>query len=110
MRADDVDANPSASLICDDPYASYALIADAVHPEPAAEPGVHASAVVAETSTVAASASIGANACIGENTVIGVDQVDEFVRTFLGGVHDSELYVDLRVDPTRLRIGRHQLD
>ncbi|MFQ5609907.1 MAG: UDP-3-O-(3-hydroxymyristoyl)glucosamine N-acyltransferase, partial [Woeseiaceae bacterium] len=75
VRADDVDDNPAASLICADPYASYALIAGALHPEPAAEPGVHKTAVVAATAAIASSASVGANVFVGDRTVIGENVV-----------------------------------
>ena len=71
VRAADVELNPTASLISKDPYASYALMADVIHPPPAVEPGVHATAVVHESARIAASAHIAANAFIGENTTIG---------------------------------------
>lgn len=71
VRAADVADNPAASLVSEDPYASYARMASELHPAPAVEPGVHASAVVHESATVAPSAQIAANAFIGENTTIG---------------------------------------
>ncbi len=65
------------ALISKNPYASWARIAALLHPLPAAEPGVHASAVVAQDAQVDPSASvgpqvsIGARARIGRNVVIG---------------------------------------
>ncbi|MDX1507804.1 MAG: UDP-3-O-(3-hydroxymyristoyl)glucosamine N-acyltransferase [Woeseiaceae bacterium] len=71
VRAADAADNPSASLISDDPYATYARMAAVVHPLPAVRPGVHPSAVVHERANVSASAEIGANVYVGENTTIG---------------------------------------
>jgi UDP-3-O-[3-hydroxymyristoyl] glucosamine N-acyltransferase len=71
MRADDADDAPSAALISDNPYASYALMVAAICPPPAYEPGVHASAVVAPTASVSDSAHVAANAVVEDNAVIG---------------------------------------
>ena len=71
LREDDAEACPTAALISDNPYAAYARMAAMISPEPQAEPGVHASAVVASSASVAATASVGANAVIGERSVIG---------------------------------------
>jgi len=85
LRAADADACPVAALISENPYATYARMAALICPEPGFEPGVHATAVVAESATVADSAhiaaaavvgdrsSIGANSYIGPGTVIGTD-------------------------------------
>lgn len=71
LRAADADASPVASLIHDDPYACYARMAAVLCPPAVVEPGIHASAVVAESATVAGSAQIGANAVVGDRSVIG---------------------------------------
>jgi len=71
LRAGNADACPVAALISDDPYATYARMAALVCPEPTFEPGVHASATVAETASVAESAHIAASVVIGERTTIG---------------------------------------
>ena len=71
LRADDAAASPTASLVTDNPYACYARIAAVIHPAPVHEPGIHASAVVAETAVVAVSAHIAPNAVIEDRAVIG---------------------------------------
>jgi len=60
-------------LIADNPYAMYARMAAAICPEPAIEPGVHSTAVVADSANVADSAHIAASAVIGERTSIGAN-------------------------------------
>ena len=71
LRPEDVDDCPTASLVSDNPYASYARMAAAIRPATAIKSGVHPSAVVAESATVAESACIGANAVIEEGVTIG---------------------------------------
>lgn len=71
LRAGDASDCPAASLISDDPYASYARMAAVIHPEPVREPGLHATAVVADGATVAPSAHIAANTVIEAGAVIG---------------------------------------
>ncbi len=73
LRAEDADDAPSAALISDNPYATYARMAALICPRPAHAPGVHASAVVAESATVHDSASIAANAVVEDNAVIGAN-------------------------------------
>jgi UDP-3-O-[3-hydroxymyristoyl] glucosamine N-acyltransferase len=71
LRAEDAAASPTASLVTDNPYACYARIAAVIRPPPVYAPGVHASAVVAETAVVAASAHIAANAVVEDHAVLG---------------------------------------
>jgi UDP-3-O-[3-hydroxymyristoyl] glucosamine N-acyltransferase len=71
LRADDVDDSPVACLVSDNPYADYARMAGAIHPQPEYEPGVHASAVVADSAEVAASAHISSHVTISEGARIG---------------------------------------
>ena len=71
LRADDVGDCPVASLVSNDPYASYARMAAVLHPPPDLVAGIHASAVVADSASIAASAQVDALAFIGERTVIG---------------------------------------
>ena len=71
LRAVDADACPVSALICDNPYAMYARMAALVCPAPTFEPGVHATASVAESARVADSAHIAASAVIGDRTSIG---------------------------------------
>ena len=60
---------PAAAILTPQPYLYYARVAQWLSPQPAAEPGVHSSAVV--EGEVAASASIGPNVWIGAGAKIG---------------------------------------
>jgi len=71
LRPENADACPVAAFISDNPYATFARMAALVCPEPLLAPGVHATAVVADSATIAASAHVAANAVIGERTIIG---------------------------------------
>ena len=75
LRSADADDSPVASLVHEDPYACYARMAAFICPPPDYEPGVHASAVVAQTADVSDSAHVGANAVVGERTIVGADAV-----------------------------------
>jgi UDP-3-O-[3-hydroxymyristoyl] glucosamine N-acyltransferase len=71
LRAVDAKESPVAAIIHDDPYACYASMSAVICPPPTYEPGVHASAVVAQSSKVAESAHLAANVVVGERTQIG---------------------------------------
>jgi UDP-3-O-[3-hydroxymyristoyl] glucosamine N-acyltransferase len=71
LRAEDAGECPTAALITDDPYATYARIAAVLHPASSFVAGIHPSAVVDEAATVAASAQVAANAVIDGNAVVG---------------------------------------
>ncbi len=77
LRADDAAHCTGACLIAVDPYVAFAKIAALFDPTPAAEPGVHVSAVVAAGAHIDPSASIGplcvveAGAIIGAGVVVG---------------------------------------
>jgi UDP-3-O-[3-hydroxymyristoyl] glucosamine N-acyltransferase len=71
LKADDAADCPVAALVSDDPYATYARMAAAVCPPPAYAPGIHASAVVAESAEVAATAHVGPNAVVEDDAVLG---------------------------------------
>ena len=75
LRAEDADACPVAALISDNPYATYARMAALICPEPLFAPGIHVTAVVADSATIADSAYIAATAVIGERTNIGANTV-----------------------------------
>lgn len=71
LSAEDEAHCPVAALIDPNPYLAYARIATLMHPEMVAEPGIHASAVVARGAEIASSASIGPLAVIEEGAQIG---------------------------------------
>jgi UDP-3-O-[3-hydroxymyristoyl] glucosamine N-acyltransferase len=58
-------------LISDDPYVSYARIADLFDYRTPPSPGIHASAVIHETASIGDQVYIGPNAVIDAGTVIG---------------------------------------
>ena len=60
-----------AALVARNPYATYARIAQLLHPRPAAAPGRHRSAVVDEGAEVDPSASIGAGVFVAAGARIG---------------------------------------
>lgn len=62
---------PVASLRSDDPYLSFARASALFANAPVLAPGVHDSAVVAESAELDAQVSVGANAVIGEGVRIG---------------------------------------
>lgn len=66
----DTESCPVAMLVSDNPYLSYARAASLLFPQPAIEPGVHPSAVVAASASVDVDAQVGPCAVIGEGTVI----------------------------------------
>ena len=68
---------PVASLVCENPYATYARIAAWLNPVPAAAPGVHASAVISAGAHIHPTAYVGPGAVIGEDASIGA-------RAFIG--------------------------
>lgn len=71
MTADAADAYPGNALVSANPYVDWARLIDMLKPPPPLEPGVHASAVIAEQASVAPSACIGAGVSIGTGVHIG---------------------------------------
>ncbi len=67
----DRDATDKPRIIVDNPYAYFARVAQLFAPRPSHPPGIHTSAVVADSATVAATASIGEFVSIGANATIG---------------------------------------
>jgi UDP-3-O-[3-hydroxymyristoyl] glucosamine N-acyltransferase len=68
---------PTAALVCANPHAAYARIAAILHPRPHGPPGIHASAIVADSARIDPSAHVGPLCVIGERVVIGP-------RTYVG--------------------------
>jgi UDP-3-O-[3-hydroxymyristoyl] glucosamine N-acyltransferase len=65
------EACPTAALISANPHASYARIAQQLHPAEPSAPGVHPSAVVGEGCRLGVESSIGPNAVLGDGCVLG---------------------------------------
>lgn len=70
LHREAVESCPTSALIARDPYVAYAHIAALYERLPAANPGIHPTAVVAENANISATASIGAYCVVEENAVI----------------------------------------
>ena len=71
LKEEDANSCPTHCLVADDPYLAFARISALFDPRPAGIPGIHASAVVAESAQLGNGVSIGPNAVIGENCQLG---------------------------------------
>ena len=65
VLASDVEDCPVNVLIADDPYVSYAKIAERFDPSRPQKPGLHASASIDPTATIGRDVHVGANVVIG---------------------------------------------
>jgi UDP-3-O-[3-hydroxymyristoyl] glucosamine N-acyltransferase len=94
LDAASADACPVPALIAANPYATYARIAQVLHPEPAFAAGIHPGAVVEPGAHIDATASIGAGAFVGAGARIGA-------RTLVGPgcviLDDATLGADCRL-------------
>jgi len=70
LHAAEAEACPRPCLVAGDPYVAFARIASRFERRPAAHPGIHPSAVVADGATIASTASIGAFCVIDEGAEI----------------------------------------
>ena len=71
LKEEDAADCPVDCLVAADPYLAYARLANLFDHRPAAEPGVHPTAQVAESSRLGRDVSIGANVVVGEHCEIG---------------------------------------
>lgn len=85
VRAEHADKVPveSRAIVVADPYLSWAKVAALFHPEPAAVPGIHPTAVVDPTARIAPSAEIGPFVTIGPHVEIA-DGVRIAAHTVIG--------------------------
>src|SRR5579884_2106089 len=65
----------AATLVSRNPYYDFARVLGLFYQAPRPAPGVHPSAVIAETARIGPNASIGAYVVIGENVAIGANAV-----------------------------------
>jgi UDP-3-O-[3-hydroxymyristoyl] glucosamine N-acyltransferase len=75
VKSADAAACPTAALLSDNPYASYARIAQQLYPSARPEPGVHPTAVIADGCRLGAGVSIGPLAALGTGCVLGDDVI-----------------------------------
>lgn len=61
---------PVQTLVCEDPYLAFAKTVRLLNPPAVVVPGIHNTAIIAESSKVDVTARIEANVSIGENTTI----------------------------------------
>jgi UDP-3-O-[3-hydroxymyristoyl] glucosamine N-acyltransferase len=59
------------AIVADDPLVAWARVAALFHPMPPARPGIHPSAVIAESASIDPTVEVGPLAVIGENVTIG---------------------------------------
>ena len=71
LHAASVAGCPTNALVAANPYATYARIAQLLHPEPAFAGGRHPSAVVADDAQLDATAWVGPHCSVGAGAVIG---------------------------------------
>ena len=71
LKQGDVADCPTSCLVADDPYLAFARVAALFDPRPPGKPGIHPSAVVADSARIGNDVSIGANAVIGEECTVG---------------------------------------
>jgi len=93
---------PTAMLVCENPYATYARIATLLYPGAPLVPGVHASAVIAATARIDPSAQVCAGAIVADGVVIGP-------RVFIGPHSSLDRGVELAADVylvARVTLGR----
>ena len=85
---------PTAMLLSENPYATYARIAAVLHPLPPVVPGVHPTALIAPSARIDPSAQLCAYCTIGERAVIGA-------RSFIGPhsilAEGTQLAADVRL-------------
>jgi UDP-3-O-[3-hydroxymyristoyl] glucosamine N-acyltransferase len=62
---------PVPALVCPNPYAAFARIAQVLHPPPPVNAGIHPSAVVHPDADVAPDAAVGPQAVVEEGAVVG---------------------------------------
>ncbi|NNK33714.1 MAG: UDP-3-O-(3-hydroxymyristoyl)glucosamine N-acyltransferase [Xanthomonadales bacterium] len=71
LREADAGDCPVNCLVADDPYVAYARVATLFDPRPKAVPGIHPTAVIADSAHVGCDVSIGPGVVVGEDCTIG---------------------------------------
>lgn len=71
LQAQDIEANPSFSLVVEDPYLGFACVANLFYPRKNPDPGIHPTAVIGNNVYIDPAARVGAYVVIGEGVHIG---------------------------------------
>lgn len=82
-----------AQLVSANPYLDFARALEIFYAPPAAAPGIHPTAVVADSAQIGVNASIGAYAVIGDNVVLGANAVIHPHATIYPGVRVGDDFV-----------------
>jgi UDP-3-O-[3-hydroxymyristoyl] glucosamine N-acyltransferase len=77
LQPGDADDCPVPVLLAADPYLAYARIAAELYPAPVGTPGIHPSAVVADSASIGEDVAIAANAVVDADVTLGA-------RVFVG--------------------------
>jgi len=86
LVAEPLDGCRAAALISEDPYLDFARALAFFYQPPRTAPGVHPTAVVAESASIGSEASIGPYAVVGDNVEIGARAVLHPHVTIYSGV------------------------
>ncbi len=71
LKEADADDCPGNCLVAAEPYLAYARVATLFDPRPAVAPGIHPSAVIADSARLGRNVSVGAHVVIGDDCDIG---------------------------------------
>jgi len=71
LKKEDTARCPSNCLVAEDPYVAYARVATLFDPRPAAQPGIHPTAVISDSTRIGMNTRIGAHVVIGDHCDIG---------------------------------------
>jgi UDP-3-O-[3-hydroxymyristoyl] glucosamine N-acyltransferase len=71
LKPSDAADCPTNCLVTPDPYVAYARLASLFDPRPAVTPGIHPTAVIADSARLGKDISIGAHAVIGDHCDLG---------------------------------------
>jgi len=75
LGAADADETSIPRIVCANPYAYFAKLSAFLNPQPQAQAGIHASAVIGEGAVIHSGVQIDANVVIGEGAQIGANSI-----------------------------------
>lgn len=71
----DAEATTLPRIVCDNPYAYFAMVSALLNPAPQALPGIHPAAVIGEGAQIGSGVHIAANVVVGSGAHIGANSV-----------------------------------
>jgi UDP-3-O-[3-hydroxymyristoyl] glucosamine N-acyltransferase len=108
VKAKDAPSCPTIALVCDDPYASYARIANFFHPLIIHPAGIHPSAVIESGAQIHPSAHVGAQCFVDAQAIIA-EGASVQAMSFVGPNCKVGAYSELKPRVTlvkRVELGR----